>query len=69
MPFSSQTPGGCLLTSETVISAKGLTKRYGDLVAVDGIDFAIRRGECFGMLGPNGAGKTSTIRMISCISP
>ena len=57
------------MTSETVISAKGLTKRYGDLVAVDGIDFAIRRGECFGMLGPNGAGKTSTIRMISCISP
>ena len=57
------------MSSETVISAKGLTKRYGDLVAVDGIDFAIRRGECFGMLGPNGAGKTSIIRMISCLSP
>ena len=52
-----------------VISARNLTKRYRDLVAVDGINFAIRRGECFGFLGPNGAGKTSTMRMITCISP
>ena len=52
-----------------VISARNLTKRYRDLVAVDGISFAIRRGECFGFLGPNGAGKTSTMRMITCISP
>ena len=54
---------------EVVISAKGLTKRYGELTAVDGIDFAIRRGECFGFLGPNGAGKTSTMKMITCVSP
>ena len=52
-----------------VISARDLTKRYGDLAAVDGVSFDIRRGECFGFLGPNGAGKTSTMRMISCVSP
>ena len=52
-----------------VISAHNLIKRYGDLVAVDGISFAIQRGECFGFLGPNGAGKTTTLRMISCLSP
>ncbi len=52
-----------------IIRARGLTKRFGDLVAVDGIDFSVDEGECFGMLGPNGAGKTSTIRMISCVSP
>ncbi len=44
--------------------ARGLTKRFGDLVAVDGIDLDIRRGEVFGFLGPNGAGKTTTIRML-----
>ena len=52
-----------------VIEARGLTKRYGSLTAVDGIEFAIRPGECFGFLGPNGAGKTSTVRMIYCTSP
>jgi lipooligosaccharide transport system ATP-binding protein len=57
------------MTSPVAISAKNLIKRYGDLVAVDGIDFEISRGECFGFLGPNGAGKTSTMRMISCASP
>ena len=57
------------MTLPVAISAKKLIKRYGDLVAVDGIDFEISRGECFGFLGPNGAGKTSTMRMISCSSP
>jgi lipooligosaccharide transport system ATP-binding protein len=52
-----------------IIKAKDLVKRFGDLVAVDGIDFAVEEGECFGVLGPNGAGKTSTIRMLSCVSP
>ncbi len=52
-----------------VIRAEKLVKRYGDFTAVDGIDFQIHRGECFGFLGPNGAGKTSTMRMISCVSP
>jgi lipooligosaccharide transport system ATP-binding protein len=54
---------------EPVISARGLTKSFGDLVAVDAIDFDIARGESFGFLGPNGAGKTSTMRMIACMSP
>ena len=53
---------------EPVISATGLTKRYGDVTAVDGIDFEIPRGESFGFLGPNGAGKSTTMRMISATS-
>ena len=52
-----------------VISAENLTKRYADLVAVDGITFSIHGGECFGILGPNGAGKTSIMKMITCVSP
>lgn len=52
-----------------VIRAENLYKRYNGLAAVNGIDFQINRGECFGFLGPNGAGKTSTMRMISCVSP
>ena len=52
-----------------IIEARGLTKRFGDLTAVDGIDFHIEEGEVFGILGPNGAGKTSTIRMITCVLP
>jgi lipooligosaccharide transport system ATP-binding protein len=54
---------------DPLISARGLGKRFGDLVAVDGIDFDVARGEAFGFLGPNGAGKTSTMRMIACVSP
>jgi len=49
--------------------ARGLVKRFGALIAVDGIDFDVQRGEAFGFLGPNGAGKTSTMRMIGCVSP
>ena len=52
-----------------MIEARGLTKRYGDFTAVDGIDFAVERGETFGFLGPNGAGKSSTMRMIGAVSP
>lgn len=54
---------------EPVVKAENLTKRFRDLVAVDGISFEIEAGECFGFLGPNGAGKTSTIRMIYGFSP
>ncbi len=50
--------------SEPAITARGLTKRYGEIVAVDAIDFDILRGETFGLLGPNGAGKTTTILMM-----
>jgi len=42
----------------------GLVKRYGDVVAVDGLDLEVRVGECFGLLGPNGAGKTTTIEIL-----
>ena len=52
-----------------MIHARGLLKRFGDLVAVDGIDLDVKRGEAFGFLGPNGAGKSSTMRMIGCVSP
>ncbi len=54
---------------EEVIVARGLEKTYADVRAVRGVDFTIRRGECFAFLGPNGAGKSSTIRMLSCLSP
>jgi lipooligosaccharide transport system ATP-binding protein len=52
-----------------LISARGLTKRFGEYVAVDGVDVDVQRGEVFGFLGPNGAGKTTTMRMIACVSP
>jgi ABC-2 type transport system ATP-binding protein len=52
-----------------VIQARGLTKRYGDLVAVEGVDFSIARGEVVGFLGPNGAGKTTTLRMLTGFLP
>src|SRR5579862_6225768 len=55
--------------TDALVSARGLTKRFGRFTAVDAIDFDIGRGESFGFLGPNGAGKTSTMRMISCMSP
>ena len=54
---------------QPLIQARNLVKRFGDFVAVDGIDFDLQRGEAFGFLGPNGAGKTSTMRMIGCVSP
>jgi lipooligosaccharide transport system ATP-binding protein len=52
-----------------LIHALGLRKEFGDLIAVDGIDFDVQKGEAFGFLGPNGAGKSSTMRMIGCVSP
>ena len=54
---------------ETVLTADDLTKRYGDLTAVDGIDLEVSRGECFGFLGPNGAGKTTAVKMIHAAVP
>ncbi len=54
---------------DILIRARGLTKVFGEFLAVDGIDFGLSRGEAFGFLGPNGAGKSSTMRMIGCVSP
>ncbi len=51
-----------------LIVARQLTKRFGDFVAVDGIDVTVEPGQCFGFLGPNGAGKSSTMRMVGCVS-
>ncbi len=52
---------------EPVIQVQNLTKIYGKLMAVDHINFEVRRGEIFGFLGPNGAGKTTTLRMLTGI--
>lgn len=51
-----------------MITAKGLRKEFGDFVAVDGINFEVKKGEAFGLLGPNGAGKSTTMRMIASTS-
>lgn len=53
----------------SIIQARGVFKRFGPIVAVDGIDLDVYEGECFGLLGPNGAGKTSLVRMITAVSP
>ncbi len=52
-----------------MIQAKGLTKRYGDLVAIDDVSFSVARGEVVGFLGPNGAGKTTTMRLLTGYLP
>ena len=50
---------------ETVIEVKGLARKFGNLVAVDHVEFGVYQGEIFGFLGPNGAGKTTTVRMLT----
>ncbi|MPZ54543.1 MAG: ATP-binding cassette domain-containing protein [Acidimicrobiia bacterium] len=55
--------------NDSLVRARGLTKRFGDFTAVDAVDFDIAPGESFGFLGPNGAGKTSTMKMITTVSP
>jgi ABC-type multidrug transport system ATPase subunit len=50
-----------------MIDVNNLTKKYGELTAVDGLSFHVDEGEVFGLLGPNGAGKTTTIRMLCCL--
>jgi ABC-2 type transport system ATP-binding protein len=55
------------LNNENAIQVEELTKRYGNLAAVNGISFTIKRGEVFAFLGPNGAGKTTTVEMLECL--
>src|SRR5580692_7756104 len=51
----------------STIETVGLTKKFGDLTAVDGVTLRVEQGEIFGFLGPNGAGKTTTVRMLCCL--
>ncbi len=66
---STAVPSPGTSSAPSLIRARGLTKRFGAITAVDAIDFDVAPGESFGFLGPNGAGKTSTMRMIGCVSP
>src|SRR5919204_5114826 len=50
--------------AETPVEVRGLVKRYGELVAVDGVDLTVEPGDVYGYLGPNGAGKTTSLRMM-----
>lgn len=52
-------------TAAPLVEVTGLTKRYGDTLAVDGVDLTVRSGEVYGFLGPNGAGKTTTLRILT----
>ncbi len=56
------------MIKELAIEATGLERRFGDFVAVDGVDIAIKRGEIYGFLGPNGAGKSTTTRMLCTLT-
>src|SRR6478752_5854733 len=71
--MTSTTPRAALATSadagRPALRVAGLRKRYGDVVAVDGLDLTVAAGECFGLLGPNGAGKTTTIEICEGLTP
>jgi ABC-2 type transport system ATP-binding protein len=56
-----------MISDFTIIHVKDLTKKYGDLVAVNGISFDVGKGEIFGLLGPNGAGKTTTLEIMETL--
>ncbi len=62
VPGETATRGGA--ADEAVVEVRGVRKRYGSVVAVDGVSFEVGRGEIFGLLGPNGAGKTTTVEML-----
>ena len=52
------------MTDPAPVAARGLVKRYGEIVAVDDVDLTVEKGDVFGYLGPNGAGKTTSLRML-----
>src|SRR5881396_527695 len=52
------------MSNELPVSARGLVKLYGELIAVDHVDLTVEKGDVFGYLGPNGAGKTTSLRML-----
>ncbi|WP_437670434.1 ATP-binding cassette domain-containing protein [Sorangium sp. So ce131] len=56
------------MSAPPALVCRGLVKRYGDVVAVNGLDLEVQRGECFGLLGPNGAGKTTTVEILEGLS-
>jgi ABC-2 type transport system ATP-binding protein len=56
-----------MTSTSPAIEAVGLTKKFGDLTAVDAVTLRVQQGEVFGFLGPNGAGKTTTVRMLCCL--
>ena len=56
-------------TRERAVDIQALSHRYGDHLAVDGLDLVVAAGACFGLLGPNGAGKTTTIRLLNTLLP
>jgi ABC-2 type transport system ATP-binding protein len=62
------TPGGCddsaIAATDEIVTVAGVTKRYGEIAAVDDLSFSLRRGTVTGFLGPNGAGKTTTLRVL-----
>jgi branched-chain amino acid transport system permease protein len=63
VPFAARERAGAV---ETILKAEGLTKRYGGIVANDGINFVVQRGERRGIIGPNGAGKSTFFKMLTC---
>jgi len=63
-PFGPPLPATCSLDSPRVIEVSGLTKLYGDTVAVDDLSFTVAPGDVMGLIGPNGAGKTTTLRSL-----
>jgi lipooligosaccharide transport system ATP-binding protein len=63
-PAGPRAGGRHVTVERAAVRARGLRKAYDGLVAVDGVDFTVAHGECFGFLGPNGAGKTTTMKMI-----
>ena len=68
-PAGTELRGTDLRGTDLAVRVRGLTKRYGDHVAVDGLDLDIERGEMFALLGPNGAGKTTTVEILEGLPP